>query len=82
MPPYLLHLISVYVLIILSEHERTLEDDENLVESEHTQISFYKNSVNLIACVLNIVNLGIFFAQTYFLGFTQLRRSWAYLDAV
>lgn len=52
-------------------------DDENL-----TKISLWKDIVQLIAFILNIINLLIFLMQTYYLRLTQFKRPWAYLDLI
>ena len=79
MPPYLLHLGSVYLLIILSEIHRS---HEHQLDEDGSDIKVYKDIVNLIACVLNIINLGIFFAQSKFLKLSMFYRAWTYLDAI
>lgn len=89
MPPYLLHLASVYLLIVLAEIERNEDHgdhgEDTEIEEEGVNLKdarFYKNIVNLIACILNIVNLMIFFAQSKFLKMTMFYRPWTYLDVI
>lgn len=86
MPPYLIHLVSVYLLIILAEQERN-EDPGNNPEIEADRVDlkdvkFYKNIFNLVACIFNIINLIIFFAQSKFLKMAMFSRSWTYLDII
>ena len=95
MPPFIIHLISVYVLVYLSELER---DNDELVKTlnvekkaviDHNghrhnlkQITFFKNTVQYIAFIFNIINFIIFAIQSYNLKLTQFYRPWAYLDFI
>jgi hypothetical protein len=65
MPPFMLHLLSVFFLIYLSEKEREGENEDLLGET-HT-IHYYKVIVQIIAGILYIINLTIFGIQTYHL---------------
>ena len=76
----MLHLISVFLLIYLTERERS-EAEEDLIVENHA-LHFYIYVVQIIACVLNIINLTIFGIQTYHLKWMQFKRPWAYLDTL
>ena len=66
MPPFFAHLISIYVLIILQEQERTRKRLEEIGEEHNmTNLHFAKDAVNVIAFVLNIYNFIVWCRQSY-----------------
>ena len=68
MPPFGLHLIAVLLLIFLSELERDLVNDESEDnQTRATIITLQKDIIQIVAFILNIVNLLIFGIQTYHL---------------
>ena len=86
MPPYLIHLVSVYLFIILAEQERNEDQGKDKeIEEEGVDLKdtkFYKNIFNLVAFIFNLINLMIFFAQSKFLKMTMFYRPWTYLDII
>jgi hypothetical protein len=78
MPPFMLHLFLIFFLIYHSEHERAGKTEDLLGESH--DLRYYIELVQIITCVLNIINLTIFVIQTYHLKWMQFKRLWAYLD--
>ena len=67
MPPFVMHLVSVYSLIFLSELDRTRN---HLLETnqEHESIAdvhLYRELINVVALVLNVYNFIIFSRQSY-----------------
>ena len=82
MPPFGFHLIAVFLLIFLSEMERDLVVDSESGDDNNRAniITTQKNIIQVVAFILNIVNLLIFGMQTYHLKWMQLKRFWAYLD--
>ena len=65
MPPFLIHLVSVIVLIFLSELERdelikTGNGEEMQSEENRRMIKVQKNLVQIVATLFNVINLIIF----------------------